>query len=133
MSQNTEQSSHLTKSQLQNLASIYKRERLVLTVLLVLVMTFVVLDFFDDSADGADWITIGIDVVFGGLIISTIIYLWKNTPLSTKRFNTMLNQKIDDKHRDSETWKTKSNQLITGLTIAIDEQLKRANCQATSF
>ncbi len=118
---------HLTNSQLQSLAIVSKQERRILTALLVFVLIFVVLDFFDDSGDGTDWLTILVDVVFGGLILATIIYLWKNTPFSTKRTNLLLNQEIAKKHKDSEAWRAKSRQLIAGLTQAIDEQLNDWN------
>lgn len=114
----------LTNGQLKNLSSIYKKERWVITILLFLLLLFITLDFFEDLSDGIDWMIISIDIVFGSLILVTLCYLWKNTPFSTRKYNSLLNQEILKKHKDSEAWKQKSSQLIEGLGAAINIQLQ---------
>jgi len=94
-----------------------------LTTLLVLLLIFGVLDFFDDTKDGVNWLQLSVDLLFGGLILGTIAYLWKYTPFSTRQFNAMLNQEIEVKHQHAEAWKKKSADLLSGLSKAIDEQL----------
>ena len=82
------------------------------------------LDFFEDNANGFEWARVIVDITFGGLIFVTLLYLWKNIPFSTKKYNVLLNEEVVKKHKDSESWKAKSGKLIAGLTVAIENQLE---------
>jgi len=103
----------------------FSNERLVISVVLVLLIFFSVSDYFEDRAGGASSAALFNDVSDTFLPLVLLIYIWRLSPLSLRRKTMRLESDLANKSADLHHWKAKAASHLKGLSMSIDEQLDR--------
>jgi len=101
----------------------FSNERLVVSVVLVLLVVFSVSDYFEDRAGGADSAALFNDVSDTFLPLVLLIYIWRLSPLSLQRKTIRLESDLASKNADLQHWKARAASHLKGLSTSIDEQL----------
>lgn len=104
------------------LSSLKARERTLVSVALLLVIIFGVVDFFEDSGQGQSVLGLIADTAYMGFLAVVLVYLWWVPPTTTRRQNVLLTQEALIRHSDLESWRQKATNLLVGLSQVIDQQ-----------
>lgn len=100
----------------------FANERLIITVVLLLLLFFSGFDFFEDRAEGAERWALIADLTDVLLPAALLIYLWRLTPLARMRQNQELKSAILAQRKDVEHWKSQAAVHLQGLGETINEQ-----------
>jgi len=100
-----------------------QNERLVVSVVLVLLIVFSVFDFLEDRSAGASSSALFNDVTDTFLPMVLLVYIWRFKPMFLKTKTRRLESDLADRNADLQHWKAKANEYITGLSLSIEEQL----------
>jgi len=113
----------LSFDQISEIRTTHKNERKAISLCLLLVMLISIQDFIEDSMLGQSWYYILSDIVYMGILLWLLSYLWRHTPLTRRKHNLMLTQEVIKKHRDVEEWSNQAKTLLEGLSKIINEQM----------
>ena len=117
------ENNYLTSGQAEEVRGLHDRERKIVSIGLLLVITFGLVDFFEDISEGLEWIMVAADLIYVSIMLALLFYIWRNVPLARKRASALLEQQFDKQRADAEAWRIKSAKLLEGLGQMIDEQL----------
>jgi len=101
----------------------FSNERLIVSIVLVLLVVFSVFDYFEDLAGGASNRALFNDVSDTFLSMVLLIYIWRFSPLLLQRKTNRLESDLASKNADLQHWKARAASYIKGLSESIDEQL----------
>ena len=121
--QNSMETPPLSYDQISEIRAVHTQERKTISVCLVLVMIISVHDVIEDAGMGQEWYYILADLVYVGIMVWLLSYLWRHTPLTLKKRNLILTQEVIKQHRDAEDWSKRAQSLLRGLSEIISEQM----------
>lgn len=100
-------------------------ERLIITLVLCLLLSVAIFDFFEDRSEGATSSDLFVDVSDVFLPVLLLLYIWRYTPLALVKSNRALENTISAQRHDLEQWKSLAAIHLKGLSESIDQQLQR--------
>lgn len=118
-------SPQLSDDQIAEVKQTYIKERRVITACLLIVIAFTTHDFIEDMTQNEGWYYVLADIAYMSIIIGLLLYIWRHTPLASKKRNLMLTQEIIKQHKDAREWSKKAEDLLSGLSGIINEQLEK--------
>lgn len=101
-----------------------RRERFIVTGILIIVAVLVGFDIFTDSREGVILWHVLVEGFIGLIAVSGVFYLLRGTIDLKHR----LRQELDDFSafkKEAEAWRADSKKYIDGLALAIDQQLTK--------
>lgn len=101
------------------------KERLVITVLTMLLIVFTTFDYFEDRASGASAAELFQDVSDLILPLVLLVYIWRFKPLALFNKAKHLELDLDRKREDLQHWKSKASSYIKGMADTINQQFDR--------
>jgi len=110
-----------------NFRHLLKRERLIVSIALGLIVIFSVFDYFEDRAAGATPEALFSDVTDTFLPLLLLVYIWRFTPLFQRERSHKLEMDLARKNADLQHWKTAASNYIKGLSESIDAQFSLWN------
>ncbi|MBN8548922.1 MAG: hypothetical protein J0M12_06380 [Deltaproteobacteria bacterium] len=102
---------------------IVKKERLLAIALLLFVITFTILDIFEDLQEGSTPLHVASEIGVVGLCLIACIYLWRRVVGAWASNSLMLRSQLSSLREDAQQWKTQNAALASGLSQAIEKQL----------
>lgn len=97
-------------------------ERVIITIVLSLLLSFAIYDFFEDREEGAANDVLLADASDIVLPVLLLLYIWRYTPLAVLKNNRSLEQVVSTQRSDLELWKGRAGDLLKGLSESIDQQ-----------
>lgn len=120
-------SPQLNESQIEEIKQSYAKERRVITFFLMAVALLTTHDLAEDITQSQPWYYIAADFIYMAAIGWLLLYIWRHTPLTQRKHNLILTQEIIKHHRDAKQWSQKAQDLLSGLSKAINEQMDAWN------
>lgn len=114
---------YLTYGQLLELQEVRLGERLWVGFAIMAVLGVSVFDVIEDWQEHQQIITIAGDLLYMGVMLGLLLYIWRFLPFSLNRVNLLLTQEVVKKHQDADRWKTRAADLLAGFSSLISEQL----------
>lgn len=116
-------STQLSDEQVAQIKQTYNKERRVITFCLIIVILLTTHDMIEDINQTQVWYYIVADIAYMGIIVWLLLYIWRHTPLALKKRNIMLTQEVIKHHKDAKQWSQKAQELLSGLSGIISEQM----------
>lgn len=113
----------LADDQIAEIKQVYVKERRIITYCLLVVILLTTHDCIEDITQAQKWYFILADIAYMSVTICLLLYIWRHTPLTLKKRNLILTQEVIKHHKDSETWSKKAQDLLSGLSGMINEQM----------
>lgn len=101
------------------------RERLFAGLAILAMFLITVLDVIEDRQQGQDALNIAADLVYMGLMLAVLTYIWVLVPLSIRRRNRILVTEMSLNHADLQIWKSRTASLLAGLGQMVNEQFEQ--------
>lgn len=104
------------------LGALRARERILVSIALVLVLIIALIDMFEDTGQRQSVARLIADLSYLGVMVALLAYLWRSVPSTTRKQNLVLTREVVEKHRDLERWRQRATGLIAGLREMMDQQ-----------
>lgn len=104
--------------------SISKNERRYLAFVMAVILLFVGVDLFNDSAEGVRWFHLLLEVIVALAAATGFVVLMKDSFRKSRQL-IQSREEILERDREVERWRSESQKYIQGLSAAIDAQLAR--------
>lgn len=115
---------HLTHGQLAELNEMSSYERSWIGAGVFLVLVIALLDFIEDISAEEDLSYLIVDFGYLAIMLTLLIYLLRNVPLTLKKTNLALTSQIIRHHQDMEAWKQKAADTMQGFSRLISLQFE---------
>ena len=99
-----------------------RRERLLVGIGLLCVIVVSVGDAIEDVLNEESRLALIVDLTYVGLMIALLAYIWRLSPLTSRRRSEHLARQAVLSHQDAIAWRTRSSRLAAGLSSMIQEQ-----------
>src|SRR5690606_33728234 len=103
-----------------------QRERIVISLILLLVTLVVAVDVVNDAREGVVFWHVFTECVIAGLALAGVFYLLRGTITLQHRLQSEIDNFSAFK-QEAEAWRVESKKYVDGLAQAIDQQLTKWN------